>query len=116
MAIQYRPDREKFPEVHPPVGQMRRARRLVFVFLSERNHISGTSNEGFERENLCSRVGTMSVENPTAEGFDSHRLIKKGHIGKSVLLSLSEKNSINEAYRHSPPSKENSSTRRTDSE
>ena len=70
--------------VHPPVGQMREARRLVFVFLSRENSINGISNGGSERENPCSRVKTTSGENPTAKNFDSRRLSEKGPVGKSA--------------------------------
>jgi len=73
---------------------MRKARRLVFVFLSERNLISGTSNMGSERRNSLQQRREFEWENPTAEGFDSRRLIKKGSIGKSALPSPSGRNPI----------------------
>ena len=67
-------------------------------------------------KNPCSRVGTPSRGNPTMQGFDSGRLIEKGHVGKSALSSLSEGNPISGAYKHSPPSGRNSISGRTDSE
>jgi len=55
-------------------------------------HQIGTLRE----ENPCSRVGTLSRKKSHHGGFDSHRLIKKGPVGKSVLPSLSGENPISE--------------------
>jgi len=102
VAIQHGPDRGKQPGVHPSVGQMRRACKLVFVFPSREDLISETSNGNSERENSYNEIGSLSGRNPTSKGFNSRRLIEKRPVGKSVLPSPSEKNSISGAYRHSP--------------
>ena len=49
--------RGKLPWVHLPVGQMRGACRLVFMFSSEKNPIKGTLNEGSERGKLLQQSG-----------------------------------------------------------
>ena len=102
--------------VRLPIGWMRGACRLVFVFLSRENPISRTSNRGSKRENSCNRVGTPSGENPIVKSFDSHKLIEKGHVGKSSLPSPSRKNPISRAYKYSPLSGGNHISGRTNLE
>ena len=52
-AIWFGPGREKVAGIHPPMGQMRGVRMLVFVFWSGENRISGISNRALrERKSL----------------------------------------------------------------
>jgi len=84
--------------VHPLVGRMRGARRLVFVFSSGGNFISGTSNGGSERQKSLQQSKDFEWGNiPTAESFDFRRLIKKGLVGKSALQFSSGENPISGA-------------------
>jgi len=39
-------------------------------------------------------------KNPTAEDFDSHKMIEKRHVDMSALTSPSGRNFISETYRH----------------
>ena len=50
VAIQYGSGRRKLLELHPLVGQRRGAHRIEFVFPSDKNLISGTSNRGSKKE------------------------------------------------------------------
>ena len=75
-----------------------------------------TSNGGSERENFLQQSRDFEWGNPTAEGFDSRRLIEKGLVGKSALPSPSGKDHISRAYKHSPLSGESPISRKTNFE
>jgi len=70
-----------------PQVQMRRARRLVFVLWGGQGIPSVEHQIGALRGRIpCNVVGTPSGRNPTAAGFDSHRMAEKEPVGMSVLM------------------------------
>ena len=50
---------------------------------------------------------TSSEENPTAEGFDSRRIVKRVPVGMSALTLPSEENLICGVYKHNSLSEGN---------
>ena len=66
---------------------MREARRLVSVFQIGAHPITGTTNRGFERENLFEEWGTLSGDIPTTKDFGSRRMVEKGAHRNFLVLS-----------------------------